>query len=154
MPPSQLQNGWSRRGNERARRTSVRGPHLRGEKKTRWLVICVQLTYEYAIVHKLGCRNSIRSLRWQKGPHSAGFLVHDWKQLAHFSENATWKWAIKVNQMILPLARLLDNGAIWACKCRSHGSTLSRLTGCQHGPVNGPHCVAKHCSVLDYFQCC
>lgn len=46
--------------------------------------ICVQLTYEYAIVHKLGYLNSLRSLRWQKGPHSAGFLVHDWKQLAHF----------------------------------------------------------------------
>lgn len=71
-----------------------------------------------------------------------------------FSGNVTWKWAIKVNQMILPLARLLDNGTIWACKCRSHGSALSRLTGCQHCPVNGPHCVAKHCSVLDYFQCC
>lgn len=83
--------------------------------------------------------------------------MHDceWRENSSpiFSWNATWKWAIMVNQMILPLARLLDNGTIWACKCRSQGSTLSRLTGCQHNALNGAHCVAKHCSVLDYFQC-
>lgn len=89
--------------------------------------------------------------------HLTGFLVHDCEQRENsspiFSGNATGKWAIMVNQMILPLARLLDNGTIWACKCRSQGSTLSRLTGCQRYPLNGAHCVAKHCSVLDYFQC-
>lgn len=94
----------------------------------------------------------------KKGSHLTGFLVHDREPRENnwsiFSGNVTWKWAIIVNQMILPLARLLDNGTIWACKCRSQGSTLSRLTGCQHYPLNGPHCVAKHCSVLDYFQCC
>lgn len=39
-PPSQLRNGWYRRGNERARRTSVRGPHLRGKKDQMISYLC------------------------------------------------------------------------------------------------------------------